>query len=136
MGTVKSAFGVLGALLPIIYCGGLAFYFIDFSGSPEDVRQNGLGPTVLGLTIVGLIFCIPLLLKLVRIFIAPRPPGYRSGPDASPNDDAGGFDADAVIARYLSRQSSGAGLGDGAQVRPAQQGGRATQRTGFGRKAT
>ena len=72
MRTLKSVFGVIGALVPILYCGGLLYYFIDSSGSLQDAERNGLGPTLLGLGTVGLFFCIPLIVKVVRIFAGPR----------------------------------------------------------------
>ena len=37
MGSLKSVFGVIGALVPVIYCGALLYSFIDNSGS-ENAR--------------------------------------------------------------------------------------------------
>ncbi len=48
MRPLKSVFGVIGVLGPIIYGGGLLYYFIDLSGSVQEAEAIGLGPTVLG----------------------------------------------------------------------------------------
>jgi hypothetical protein len=70
----KSVFGVIAALVPVLYCGGLLYYFLDNTGSVEDATAIGLGPTLLGLGAIGLIFCIPLIVKAVRLFSGPRSP--------------------------------------------------------------
>lgn len=134
MRTVQSVFGVIGALLPVLYCGGLVYYFFNVSGSMEDVETNGLGPTVIGLGAVGLLFCIPLILKLVRLFAGPRSPGSdgRGGPDASAPDDADGFDAEAAVARYMAQRPANAAPNTPARPRPS--GGAAASRPGFGRR--
>lgn len=121
MRNLKSGFGVLGALLPILYCGGLLFYFLDLSGSPQEAADTGLGPTVLGLGAVGLLFCIPLIFKIAKFFAPPRSP-ESGGPDGG-----SGFDADKAIARYLAREASSGSSS-------ARDGGLAP-RPGFGRKA-
>lgn len=123
----KSVLGVIGATVPIVYCGWLVYYFLDVSGSVQEAEHNGLGPTVLGLSVVGLLFCIPLAIKLIRIFNRPRPPG--SGGDA-PRDDE--FDADAVIARYMARQSAEPANAPSMPTRP--QSSAPAGRPGFGRK--
>src|SRR5262245_59314311 len=68
--------GPLLALIPVGYCAGLLYYFLKDS-SVEEAQSMGLGPTIWGLAIVGLLFCIPVIIKIVRIFIArsPRPEG-------------------------------------------------------------
>jgi len=102
MQNFKSIRGVIGALIPVLYCGGLLYYFLDVAGSVQEAEEIGLGPTVLGLSAVGLLFSIPLILKVLRLFRRLRPPGSNGGDD----DDNGGFDADAAIARYLARRSA------------------------------
>jgi hypothetical protein len=113
----------------VLYCGGLVYYFLEVSGSLQGAEAIGLGPTVIGLGAVGLLFCIPLIIKLVRIFAAPRSPGSggRGGPGASTRDDDG--EADAAIARYMARQPAQA---TPPAARPAQGGGGPAK--GFGRK--
>jgi len=131
MRTLKSVFGVMRALVPIGYCGSLLYYFFDLSGSVEEVKTNGLGPTVLGLGAVGLVFSILLILRIVRIFARPPSPG--SGGDTPAPDEESGFDADAAIARYLARQSAEA-VPNPPAPRPALGGGGPARRTSFGRR--
>ena len=130
MRTFKSVLIVIGALMPVLYCGTLLYYFLDISGSLKNAKSIGLAPTLVGLGVVGLLFCIPLVLKIVRIFSGPRSPG--SGPDASARDDESGFDADAAIARYMAQRSPQTVPGSAA-VRPTFGGG-AARRPGFGRR--
>ena len=135
MRELKSGFGVIGTLVPVLYWGGLFYYFFDVSGSWHDAQENGLGPTLLGLGAVGLLFCIPLMVKLVRIFLAARTPGSggHRGPNASTHDGEAEFDADAVLARYMARRSAEAAP-DSAVAPPAHEGGGPARRPGFGRK--
>jgi len=128
MRTFKSVFGVIGLLVPVLYCGGLLYYFLDLSGSVHEAWSIGLGPTVLGLGTVGLLFCIPLLMKLVRVSARPGSPG--SGGSAGPaRDDESGFDADAAIARYMAQRSA-----EGIHAPLAHSAGRPAGRPGFGRR--
>jgi hypothetical protein len=120
MRALKSVFIVIGALVPIVYCGRLLYYFLDLSGSAQEAESDGLGPTLLGLGLVGLLFCIALIVKIIRIFATPRSPGSggRTGPDPSTPDGDGGFDADAVRARYMARRSTEAAPGSPAAPPP------------------
>jgi len=133
MRMLKSVFGVAGAVVPVLYCGGLLYYFVDLSGSVQQVTEIGLGPTVLGLGIVGLLFSIPLILKVVRIFARPPSPGSGSGPDAPARDEESGFDADAAIARYMAQRSLET-VPDAPVVSPTRKGGGPARRASFGRK--
>lgn len=133
MRTWKSAFGMMRAIVPILYCGGLLYYFLGFSGSVEEATDSGLGPTLLGLSLGGLLFFIPLILKIVRLFAKPPSPGSRRGPDVPVQDDEGGFDADAAIARYMAQRSAEAGPNPPI-VSPAH-GGSLVRRPGFGRRS-
>jgi len=87
----------------MLYCGGLVVYFLDVGGSVSDIKALGLGPTVLGLGVVGLLFCFPLALKIVRLVAGLHPPGSRRY-DSSPRDN--GVDADAMIARYMANRTA------------------------------
>jgi len=129
--TFKSVFVVIGALVPVGYCGSLLYYFLDISGSMKNAQSIGLGPTLLGLGLVGLLFCIPLVLKIVRIFTRPRSPGSGGGSDASTRDDE--IDADAAIARYMARRSVEA-VPNSPAGPLANKGGGPVRRPGFGRK--
>jgi hypothetical protein len=127
---IKSVLGVIGALVPLCYCGGLLYYFFDLSGSSEQIQKDGLGPTMLGLGVVGLLFCIPFIMKIARLFAGPHSPASGGPGDTFPRD--GGFDADAVVARYLARQSEQAAR-DALAPPTLESGGLAT-RPSFGRK--
>ena len=82
MRSLKPIFGVIAALLPIVYCGWLLYYFLDLSGSVQEAVAEGLGPTLVGLSVVGLLFCILLIVRIIRIFAKRRSPG--SGGPRSP----------------------------------------------------
>ena len=131
MRTFKSVFGVIGALVPIVYCGALLYYFLDLSGSVEEAKADGLGPTLMGLGMVGLVFCVLLIMRIVRILSGPRSPG--SGPDASTHDGEGEFDPDAAIARYMARRSAEAAPGPPVPP-PAHEGGGPARPPSFGRR--
>lgn len=102
MRSLKNSFGVIGALVPIAYCIGLLYYFLDLSGSVQEATEDGLGPTMLGLGAVSLILSIPLIMKVVRMIAGTRSPrlAERDGRDSPARE--GGVDPDAVLARYLS----------------------------------
>ena len=127
MRNLKSAFGLVGAIVPVIYCGGLLYYFFGVGGSVQGIEEIGLGPTIIGLGAVGLLFCIPVILKLMRIFGGP--PGSGGGRDDRDEED--GFDADAAIARYMASRSVEAATNAPA---PAPKGGGPAKRPGFGRR--
>lgn len=126
MQNLKSAFGIVSALVPVIYCCGLLYYFVDTSGSLEEARAIGLGPTVLGLGIVGFLFSIPAIVKAIRLVARLLSPG--SGGGDTPKG-GGKLDPDAAIARYLAKQSAGgatrvsdaprAPIGSGPSDRPS-----------------
>jgi len=123
--TDKSAFVVIGTLMAVLYCGILIYYFLDISGSLRGAKAIGLSPTLLGLAAVGLLFCIPLIMNLIRMFSGPR--SRESGPNAS--DDDSGFDADAAVARYMAQPAKA------APAAPTFKGGGPARRQSFGRKS-
>lgn len=127
----KPIFRALGAIVPFFYCGGLLIYFIHEGGSIEGAISIGLGPTLLGLAIMDLIFSIPLIVVIFLLFRGTRPPGSdgRGGPPG-PRDGENGFDADAVVARYLAR-----GPARAAASPPAPSPGSEPKQTGFGRRS-
>jgi len=134
MRTLKIGLGVIGALFPIVYCGGLLYYFIHISGSVQEAADIGLGPTLLGLAAVGLLFCVLLVVRIVWIFVGQRPHGSggRGGPNASTHEGEGEFDADAVVARYMARRPAEATASPAAP--PAPERGGPAIRPSFGRK--
>ena len=136
METFKTASGLIRALVPVLYFGSLLYYFFDVGGgSIENANAIGLGPTLLGLGIVGLIFCIPLAIRIARILNGPRTPGSESGPGRSTPDDDDGFDADAVVARYMAQRPAEA-VPSSPAARPAPKGGGPAKPAGFGRRIT
>lgn len=129
MRSLKSGFGVFGALVPLFYCGSLIYTFVDISGSAQDAGTNGPGPMQLGLGAISLLFCIPLIIKVVRFFA--RTHAAVAGPAPASGDDQGGFDADAAIARYMAQRPAEAAPNVPAP-RPARGG--PARPTGFGRR--
>jgi len=131
MGSLKSWVGVIGAFVGVLYFGGLIYYFLDISGSVENAVTLGLGPDLLILGGLGLLLFILLMVRINRLFGAPRSPGpgrhHRA--DAS-TDEEDAFDADATIARYLASRSKDSP----APPRP-QAGGEPAKPPSFGRKA-
>jgi len=122
---------VIRALLPIVYFTGLLVDLLDVSGgSIHQAWRIGLGPTILGLGFIGLLFCIPLALRIVRILNGLRASG--SGGGSAPDDDDG-FDADAAVARYLAQRSAEAAPTSPAP-RPAPKYAEPARPTGFGRR--
>lgn len=131
LGSFKSIFGVAKAVVPVLYCGYLLYYFVDVGGSADGIWDIGLGPTVIGLAAVGLLFSIPLILKLVRMFKGPRMPKPGGNKPASDDgDDDSGAAADAIIARYLARQAEEAKAAAPARAAPKS----GPAKPSFGRK--
>lgn len=135
----KSVFDVAKALLPVLYNGGLLYYFADVGGSWQNIQDLGLGPTILGLGAVGLLFCIPLALKIFRL--RRGRPGSGGGTPGDQDDDDGGAAADAAIARYMARKATEEATAKPAAnspsvrpARPAPQIGGSAGRPGFGRR--
>lgn len=99
----KPAFGLVFSLLPILYVGGLLWYFVDFTGGSFAFASDiGLGQTKIGLAVIGLLLFIPLVWRMLKAIQGPTAGGSEPRkPGPSDDDDNGGFDADAVIAKYL-----------------------------------
>jgi hypothetical protein len=123
---LKSFLGVGSALLPIFYCAGLLYYFLDLSGSVQEAEEVGLGPTALGLGVVGLLFSIPLIIRVVRLVGRAR----ARRPDDDEPDSGRMVDADAAIARYKARQAEERNSTPVAPPPPRTP----APRTGFGRR--
>lgn len=138
MQSPRSIIGLAGTLLAVIYCGGLIYYFIDKTGSVEVAQAVGLGPTLFGLGAIGLLFCVALAVKFIKIFPGPKPPASggdgNSGPGGSGGSPAESMvDADAVIARYLASRPGGAPAGASSASSGTPPGG-IERRQSFGRK--
>jgi hypothetical protein len=130
---LKPVFRLFGTFFGVLYFGGLIYYFVHQAGSFEEAKNEGLGPTIVGLGIVVLILLIVLIVKLTVTFVAWRSPKSGRASDGPTGDDDDGFDPDAVIARYMARQSAEAASNSPAM--PPRNGGSAPpRRSGFGRK--
>jgi len=134
MRSLRSVFGVIGAFVAVLYCGYLLYYFLNLSGSVEEAVTDGLGPTLVGLGAVGLLFCALFVWRVVRIFGRPRSPGPggRTGQNASIDDDESGVEADAMLARYMARRSADAA--DSPATPSAPKDGGPAARATFGRR--
>ena len=129
---LKSVVSLIGTIGAIAYCAYLLYYFVDVTGSVQEAQVNGLGPTLMGLAIVGLIFCIVLVVKIARMFARPRSTG--SGPDRWADDGESGFDAEAAVARYMARRSTEAAAAAATVAPAAQERGALARGASFGRK--
>jgi len=131
MGSLKNAWMLIAALVPVAYCGGMIYYFSGVGGSPlQGDTAKGLGPTVLGLGALGLLFMVPVIVRLMRL-AAPAAPGARA--PAGEVEEA--FDADAALARYLARKAEG-GSDTGSAFAESDDTSSTEARPVFGRKAT
>lgn len=108
MRTTKSFFGLVMALVPVLWFGGLALYFNHVRNLGGGLFDGALGPTIVGLGALGLLFLVLFLWRLRRTAAPPAPPKSGLGPmDAALEETKSDFDPDAAIARYLARRSAG-----------------------------
>ena len=133
MQALKPALRVIRGIVPIIYCGYLVYYFLDVSGSVQEAANDGLGPTILGLGAVGLLFSVPFILNIVRFLAGLHAAGRGGGGGSAASKQDDTFDADAVIARYQAQQSTPAGPSTPAAPF-APKGGGPAKGPSFGRK--
>lgn len=125
--SVGGVIAFICGLLPIVYIGWLLRHFMSVGGGSFDgVVGIGLGPTVLGLAIIGLLFALPLIIKLLRgVSGVNRVPGaslnagLKAGEISS--TETANFDADAAFANYMRNRdpaavttTEDAAAGDGA----------------------
>lgn len=112
MHPLRTVTTLIGAALPVAYCAGFLWYFVDLGGWDDPVLSRELQPTIIGLGIVGLIFSLALGWKIRRMFKSSDTsgPGGGAGPDARvrPAGDEPGADpdTDAMIARYLAERAA------------------------------
>lgn len=103
--------GIMVGLIPIVYIGWLLYYFVGVGGgTAEGVAGIGLGPTVIGLSIVGLLFALPLIIKLLRATTGVnRVPGASFEAKLKPGEVVvePEFDADAAFASYMRKREAG-----------------------------
>jgi hypothetical protein len=135
MKPIKSVVGLIAALVPIAYCGGLVYYFVGVpgrlqssvglpSGATDGVATQ-LGPTVIGLGAFGVLFAFIFILRLMRSATT-QPPAKRMAKVEI--DEGEPFDADAALARYMAKKAAG----EIAEPAPPP----STPVAGFGRKLT
>ena len=71
----------------------------------QGLTSMGVGPTMLGLGALGLLFMAPMIVKLIRLTTTTPPKqGTRSRFANVPVEEEA-FDADAALARYLARKA-------------------------------
>ena len=117
MKTAKSLFGLVAALLPILYIGGLLLYFSRFNNATYGLFDRALSPTIFGLAAIGLVFVLLFALKLWRMSRPAAPPQSGGGTGAAFEEEKSDFDPDAALARYMARRNAG-GTGPAAFVSP------------------
>ncbi|MBN8806974.1 MAG: hypothetical protein J0I47_01860 [Sphingomonas sp.] len=114
MKSTKTMLGLAFALVPILYCGGLVYYLnaaprhvegvLGVPGGATGGMTQQIGPTVLGLGALGVIFAFVFVLKLMRAATG-KTPEVAAADSAS--DEGEPFDADAALARYMARKAAG-----------------------------
>jgi hypothetical protein len=134
MRTMRTIFGLVAAVVPILYCGGLLLYFNRVRTASAGLLDGALGPTMLGLGGLGLLFLLVFVLRLRRLVAPPAAPRSGGGgrPDEAPQDERSDFDPDAAIARYLAQRPAGAR--DAASPHAPHEGGGPVRQAAFGRR--
>jgi len=134
MRNAKSIFGVILAALPVLYCVGFLLYFNGVRSSFGGWLDGSLGPTMIGLGVIGLLFLIPLVLKIRRLIGGAGTPGAGGGgrSDDAPKEEGSDFDPDAALARYIARRA--AGPNDPASPLAPNGSGGPVRQAGFGRR--
>lgn len=133
--SIGGVLGIIGGLVPLVYIGWMLRHFIGIGGgTTEGIATIGLGPTVMGLVIVGLLLALPLIVKVLRAAAGlNRVPGSRAGTVADLSVETEGFDADAAFANYM-RNRDAAPLSPNAPDLVDDDRAIAPQSKGFGRK--
>ena len=103
MRTVRDWFGLVGALLPVLFCGGFLLYFNQFRSATGGLFDSALGPTMFGIGAFFILFLVLFLVKLWR-FASPPAAGPGARAAAALEAEQSDFDADAALARYLARR--------------------------------
>src|SRR5689334_549367 len=106
MRTAKHWFGLVGAAIPVLICGGFLLYFNNVRSAFGGLIDGQLGPTMFGIAAFGILFLVIFLVKLWRV--AGSPPG--AGPAARAEEalqaERSDFDADAAFQRYMARRGA------------------------------
>ncbi|WP_343521307.1 hypothetical protein [Sphingomonas sp.] len=105
--SVKTLWGLIAGLVPVVWFGGLAIHFYRVNEAMGGFASRELMPTIVGLGGLGLLFTIPILIKLVRLASGSAKPKGSKAPATVDDSAASDFDPDAVIARYLEKKAAG-----------------------------
>ena len=105
MRTTKQWIGLIGALLPVLFCGGFLLYFNTVRGAFGGLVDSQLGPTMIGLGAFFVLFLVLFLVKLWRTAGGP-PASPAARAEAVIEAEQSDFDADAALARYLARRDA------------------------------
>ena len=128
MRTTRSFFGLIMALLPIVWAGGLFLYLNNVRGAFGGLLDGALGPTLMGLGTVLIIFVFLFVLKFGRAATPPATPRTGGGADSALEEEKSDFEPDAALARYMARRNGEPG------APPPTFGGNRPSQGGFGRK--
>ncbi|MBN8843417.1 MAG: hypothetical protein J0H88_09230 [Sphingomonadales bacterium] len=106
--SIGGLLGIIGGVAPLVYIAWMLRHFIGVGGdSAEGVAMISLGPTVMGLSIIGLLFALPLIIKLLRAVSGTnRVPGARAEAAGELSAETQGFDADAAFANYMRNRDA------------------------------
>jgi len=136
MRAARSWFGVVGSLIPVLFCGGLFLYLSNVNDSFGGLLDHAIWPTRMGLGALTILFALLFLWKLKTASTPPAPKAALSAADGVIEEGKSDFDADAAMARYLARRGSSP---DNAPAAPAPSFGGDAPRPpagSFGRKGT
>ena len=104
MQTSKNWFGLVGAAIPVLVCGGFLLYFNTVRGAFGGLVDNQLGPTMFGIGVFFLLFLGIFLWRLWRLVGGPPSSGAGARADAAVDAARSDFDADAAFERYMARR--------------------------------
>ena len=130
MRTTRSFLGLIMALLPIVWAGGLFLYLNNVRYAFFGLLDGALGPTLMGLGTILIILVFLFVLKFWRAATPPATPktGGGAGGDSALEEEKSDFDPDAALARYMARRNGEPG------APPPTFGGNRPSQGGFGRK--
>jgi hypothetical protein len=127
----KSVFGLIGALVPLMSCGGALYYFLAGNGSLADIKAMGLGPTLVGLSVFTLLASIPVIVHIFRMVGDARSPNSSEIDTGNASVHDSEFNAEAAVARYMANRPAEDASNLNAATTAAEPGARAT----FGRRS-
>ena len=104
MRVMKNWIGLVAALMPVLFCGGLLLYFNQFRSATGGLFDSALGPTIFGIGAFFILFLVLFLLKLWKL-LGPPPARPAALAAAALEAEKSDFDADAALARYLARHA-------------------------------